>query len=78
MKLRLAITKVGDLLFGEKITMDKDGNEIRDVKLNIPNYQRPYKWSAANATQLLDDMLEAMLANKEIYRVGTLILHDNQ
>ena len=58
--------------------MDKDGNEIRDVKLNIPNYQRPYKWSAANATQLLDDMLEAMLANKEIYRVGTLILHDNQ
>ena len=78
MKLRLAITKVGDLLFGEKITMDNDGNEIRDVKLNIPNYQRPYKWSAANATQLLDDMLEAMLANKEIYRVGTLILHDNQ
>jgi len=78
MELRLAITKVSDLLFGEKITMDKDGNEIREVKLNIPNYQRPYKWSAANATQLLDDILEAMLANKEIYRVGTLILHDNQ
>ena len=78
MNLRLAITKVGDLLASGKITTDKDGNEIRGVNLSVPIYQRPYKWSAANATQLLDDILEAMTANKAIYRVGTLILHENQ
>ena len=42
----------------------------------IPDYQRPYKWSAKNALQLFDDIMEAKNANKEVYRVGTLILHE--
>lgn len=75
--MKLAITKVGDLLLDEKITTDGQGNEIDGVKLHIPDYQRPYKWLAANATQLLDDILEAAASNKETYRVGTLILHEN-
>ena len=73
--LKLAITKIGDLLLHDKITQDKDGNTITDIKLEIPDYQRPYKWTAKNAIQLLDDIVDAKNENKETYRVGTLILH---
>jgi len=73
--LKLAITKIGDLLLYDKITQDKDGNTITDVDLVIPNYQRSYKWTAKNAIQLLDDIIDAKNYNKETYRVGTLILH---
>jgi hypothetical protein len=76
--LKLAITKIGDLLLHDKITQDKDGNSIADINLVIPNYQRPYKWSAKNAIQLLDDIIDAKNENKETYRVGTLILHHEE
>ena len=59
----------------DKVTQDKDGNTITDINLVIPNYQRPYKWTAKNAIQLLDDIIDAKNENKETYRVGTLILH---
>lgn len=73
--LKLAITTIGDLLLDKKITQDNDGNNIKDINLAIPNYQRPYKWTAKNAIQLLDDIIDAKSGNKETYRVGTLILH---
>lgn len=73
--LKLAITTIGDLLLDKKITQDNDGNNIKDIDLAIPNYQRPYKWTAKNAIQLLDDIIDAKSGNKETYRVGTLILH---
>ncbi|MEF8768440.1 MAG: DUF262 domain-containing protein [Candidatus Accumulibacter phosphatis] len=73
--LKLAITKIGDLLSHNKITKDVDGNPIPDINLVIPPYQRPYKWTAKNAIQLLDDIIGAKKENKETYRVGTLILH---
>ncbi len=73
--LKLAITKVGDLLLDDRITQDDKGNFIEGVNLKIPNYQRPYKWTAKNAIQLLDDIVDAKNNNKETYRVGTLILH---
>lgn len=73
--LKLAITKIGDLLLDNKITQDDDGRSIDGAKLSIPNYQRPYKWTAKNAIQLLDDIIHAQTENKETYRVGTLILH---
>lgn len=76
MFLRLAITRIGDLLLSNKITQAKDGSTITDVNLAIPNYQRPYKWTAKNSIQLLDDIIEAKNDNKENYRVGTLILHN--
>jgi len=74
-KLKLAITKIGDLLLSEKITKGEDGKHIPNINLVIPVYQRPYKWDAKNVNQLLDDILDAKNANKETYRVGTLILH---
>lgn len=74
-KLTLGITKIGDLLLKNRITMTDSGTPLEDIYLTIPEYQRPYKWTAKNANQLLDDIEEAMNANKEVYRVGTLILH---
>ena len=73
--LKLGISNIGDLLINNKITHLDDENEIDNILLRIPEYQRPYKWTAKNANQLLDDIIEAMNANKEKYRVGTLILH---
>ena len=72
-KLTLSITTIGDLLLRQ--TISNGGEHINGVNLSIPIYQRPYKWTARNAIQLLDDIIEAMNKNKESYRVGTLILH---
>lgn len=76
--LTLSITTIGDLLLEGKITRQKDGKPIDNVRLTVPEYQRPYKWTARNAIQLLDDITEAKNDNKEVYRVGTLILHKDQ
>ncbi len=73
--LMLGVTRIGDLLFKSKISRANDNSVIENIKLCIPDYQRPYKWTARNAIQLLDDIVEAKNANKEVYRVGTLILH---
>lgn len=74
-RLTLGITKIGDLLLKNRVTITDSGDVLEGIRLTIPGYQRPYKWTAKNANQLLDDIEEAMNANKEIYRVGTLILH---
>lgn len=47
--------------------------------LNIPEYQRPYKWGVHNITDLLLD-IEHAISEKRLYtdfkyRVGTVILH---
>ena len=76
--LILSITTIGDLLLNNRISQKEDGKPIDNVTLTIPEYQRPYKWTARNAIQLLDDIIEAMNNNKEVYRVGTLILHKEQ
>ena len=73
--LTLSITTIGDLLLESRITRKMDGKPIDNVKLTIPVYQRPYKWTARNAIQLLDDIIDAKNNDKEVYRVGTLILH---
>lgn len=73
--LQLAITTIGDLLLQNIISRDEGGKAISNINLVIPPYQRPYKWTAKNAVQLFDDIIEAKNQNKETYRVGTLILH---
>ena len=72
--LTLAITTIGDLLLRHHLT-ECDSDQITQVDLAVPDYQRPYKWTEKNAIQLLDDIVDARAANKERYRVGTLILH---
>ncbi len=74
--LILGITKIGDLLLQSKISVLEDNQALKkDIKLKIPEYQRPYKWTTKNVNQLLDDILQAKSEIKEVYRVGTLILH---
>ena len=77
-QLVLSITTIGDLLLEGRITRKMDGKPIDNVWLSIPEYQRPYKWTARNSIQLLDDIIEAKNNNKEVYRVGTLILHKDK
>lgn len=48
------------------------------IKLNnllVPEYQRPYKWKAENVVQLLDDIFEHIFTKEKIYRIGSLIVH---
>ena len=71
--LTLSITTIGDLLLRQ--TISNGEAPIKNVNLCVPIYQRPYKWTARNAIQLLDDIIDAKNSNKERYRVGTLILH---
>lgn len=56
---------------------EKDIISINDLlkmnKLQIPNYQRPYKWKIKNVNQLIDDIL--FHKDKQGYRLGTLVLH---
>ncbi len=79
--LKLGITRVGDLLKENKISEIINKNttktdSLENVNLTIPVYQRPYKWTAKNVSQLLDDIEEAFYQNKEKFRVGTLILNE--
>lgn len=41
--------------------------------LQIPSYQRPYKWTTKNVNQLIDDIL--LHKEKSEYRLGTLVVH---
>lgn len=51
--------------------------DVFDLKLSIPDYQRPYKWTVKNVQQLLEDLSEHFSQNQKSYRIGTLITHKN-
>lgn len=51
--------------------------ELFQDDLKIPPYQRPYKWSQRNVEQLLDDIQESAEKRKNVYRIGTTILHED-
>ncbi|MDR2832519.1 MAG: DUF262 domain-containing protein [Streptococcaceae bacterium] len=44
-------------------------------KLNIPEYQRPYKWERKHIRNLFYDIREAIEKDTSVYRIGTVILH---
>lgn len=48
---------------------------LTNDRLQIPSYQRPYKWTIKNVNQLIDDIL--MHKEKSEYRLGTLVIHDH-
>ncbi|MBN6065148.1 DUF262 domain-containing protein [Aggregatibacter actinomycetemcomitans] len=50
--------------------------DVFDLKLSIPDYQRPYKWTVKNVQQLIDDLLTHFRDNK-VYRIGTIVLYKN-
>lgn len=58
----------------------KSVNDLLQMNLNIPDYQRPYKWDIQNIDDLLLDITNAISdANRYRtefkYRIGTIILH---
>lgn len=58
-------------------------NELLSKQLNIPNYQRPYKWTRKNVSDLFGDIDTAINDSRRPdytdfkYRVGSVILHNN-
>lgn len=54
----------------------KSVGKIDFDKLVVPPYQRPYKWTAKNVNQLITDIIT--FQNKKQYRLGTLVLHNNE
>ncbi len=52
--------------------------ELKFTKFRIPDYQRPYVWSVKETRQLWDDIMASMNAHIADYRIGTIILHNNQ
>ena len=58
-------------------------NKLLDMPLHIPNYQRPYKWTRKNVSDLLGDIDTAITDSRRPdytdfrYRVGSVILHNN-
>ena len=60
----------------------KSINDLLNMNLSIPDYQRPYKWTIQNIDDLLSDITNAIAdANKYRsefkYRIGTIILYKN-
>ncbi len=57
-------------------------DKLLSLKLSIPDYQRPYKWSIKNIADLLVDTENAINEGEKYssfrYRVGTIILHFNE
>lgn len=46
---------------------------LREDRLRIPDYQRPYAWSPRNVAELVDDIRHFTPSGD--YRIGTVILH---
>lgn len=58
----------------------KSVKELLEMKLFIPDYQRPYKWTCKNISDLLSDIDTALADAQKYgadyrYRVGTIILN---
>lgn len=58
-------------------------DEVLEMPLHIPDYQRPYKWTRKNVSALFDDIDVAIADSHRpdyenfTYRVGSVILHKN-
>lgn len=56
-------------------------NELLNMELDIPDYQRPYKWTIQNITDLLGDITNSITDVERYrtgfkYRIGTIIIHN--
>lgn len=57
-------------------------DKLLGMNLIIPDYQRPYKWTAKNITDLILDIQKSIDESRKYadfkYRVGTVILYKNE
>ena len=54
--------------------------QLLEMRLNIPPYQRPYKWTVRNMEDLVSDISNSISDSERYraefkYRIGTIILH---
>ena len=59
-----------------QFTSKKVGELLKEGKLRIPSYQRPYKWNRKHIRNLFYDLRDAM--GKKEYQIGSVILHENE
>ena len=50
-------------------------NELMNINLKIPDYQRPYRWSSSSTNTLFADTYGAYKLGIDEYRLGSVILH---
>ncbi len=50
--------------------------ELKFDEFSIPAYQRPYKWTSRNVNQLISDLKTFQF--QKSYRLGSLVLHNNE
>jgi hypothetical protein len=55
----------------------KKVNDVLGENLNIPYYQRPYRWQEKNVLQLLEDIYSSWKQVKSAYRIGSVILYQD-
>ena len=59
-----------NLFGGENMAEIKSVNELLNMELDIPDYQRPYKWDIQNIDDLLSDITNA-ISDADRYRIPT-------
>ncbi len=52
------------------------GEYLKNKQLDIPHYQRPYKWTNKNVIQLIDDIHRFKSGTP--YRIGTVVIHQEK
>lgn len=50
-------------------------DDLMQLSLKIPEYQRPYRWSSSSTNTLFTDIYEAFKSKINEYRLGSVILH---
>lgn len=55
----------------------KKVNAVLSQDLQIPYYQRPYRWQEKNVLQILEDIYGSWRQVKSAYRIGSVILFEN-
>ena len=84
----IAVTSVtaAQLFSGDVIAADNEQQNGSKAQLNLPEYQRPYKWSSSDVEALLDDLKTYFTANTEsndsdskpakpLLYLGSVVLH---
>ncbi|EDP95164.1 DUF262 domain-containing protein [Kordia algicida OT-1] len=62
-------------------TIQAEIKKVTDVlsqNLQIPGFQRPYRWTEKNVLQLLEDIYGSWKQVKSAYRIGSVILYEDK
>lgn len=60
-----------------KVSVKSVAEILNEATLNIPDYQRPYKWERRHIRNLFYDLRGAICKDIHEYRLGSIIIHHN-